>query len=124
MSRKIIYVLLLFAVVPYLVFAGNGRIKGKVTDLTTGEALVGANVLVVGTSLGAATDVNGDPLSFEIAGWPTMGTLVLNDATTGSYTYTTNPGARGTDSFTFRAFDGQAYSNIGTITVTILKPNQ
>ncbi len=60
MSRKIIYVLLLFTFIPYLVFAGNGRIKGKVTDLTTGEALVGANVLVIGTSLGAATDVNGD----------------------------------------------------------------
>lgn len=70
------------------------------------------------------SDINGDPLSFEIAGLPTMGTLVLNDAITGSYTYTANPGARITDSFTFRVFDGQAYSNIGTITVTILKPNQ
>ncbi|MBK7105858.1 MAG: TonB-dependent receptor [Ignavibacteriae bacterium] len=60
MSRKIIYVLLLFAILPILVFAGDGRIKGKVTDLTTGEALVGANVVVIGTSFGAATDVNGD----------------------------------------------------------------
>ena len=60
MSRKIIYVLLLFALVPLQVFAGDGRIKGKVTDLSTGEALVGANVVVVGSSFGAATDVNGD----------------------------------------------------------------
>ncbi len=71
-----------------------------------------------------ATDVNGDSLSFEIVSWPAMGTLVLNDATTGSYTYTSKPGARGTDSFTFRAYDGQAYSNVGTITISILKPNQ
>ena len=60
MNRKIIYVLLLFAFIPYFMFAGNGRIKGKVTDLSTGEALVGANILVVGSSFGAATDVNGD----------------------------------------------------------------
>lgn len=37
-----------------------GRIQGKVTDLQTGEPLIGANVIVVGTSFGAATDVNGD----------------------------------------------------------------
>ncbi|MFZ1291737.1 MAG: TonB-dependent receptor [Melioribacteraceae bacterium] len=60
MSRKIIYVLLLFTMLPMLIFAGDGRIKGKVTDLSTGEALVGANVVVMGTSFGAATDVNGD----------------------------------------------------------------
>ena len=60
MSRKIIYVLLLFTMLPVLIFAGDGRIKGKVTDLSTGEALVGANVIVVGSSFGAATDVNGD----------------------------------------------------------------
>ncbi len=60
MSRKILYVLFLFTLVPSFIFAGNGRIKGKVTDLSTGEALVGANVLVVGTSFGAATDVNGE----------------------------------------------------------------
>jgi len=43
------------------VLAGTvGKIQGKVTDLQTGEALIGANVLVVGTSFGAATDVNGE----------------------------------------------------------------
>ena len=34
-------------------------IKGKVTDADTGQPLIGVNVLVVHTSLGAATDVNG-----------------------------------------------------------------
>lgn len=53
-------VLFSILILPTVVLAQTGKIKGKVTDLTTGEALVGANVLVVGTSLGAATDVNGE----------------------------------------------------------------
>ena len=59
MKRKItILFFLLF--LPAFVMAGSvGKIQGKVTDLQTGEALIGANVLVVGTSFGAATDVSG-----------------------------------------------------------------
>lgn len=38
----------------------TGKIAGKVFDATTGEPLVGANVIVEGTSLGAATDINGE----------------------------------------------------------------
>ncbi|MEO0079784.1 MAG: TonB-dependent receptor [candidate division WOR-3 bacterium] len=41
-------------------FAGVvGSIRGRVTDKATGEPLVGASVMVVGTELGAATDFNG-----------------------------------------------------------------
>lgn len=58
MKRKItILFFLLF--LPAFVWAGNGKIQGKVADLQTGEPLIGANILVVGTSFGAATDVNG-----------------------------------------------------------------
>ncbi len=47
--------------IPMLVYAGTtGKLKGKITDLDSGEPLVGANVLVLGTSFGAATDVNGE----------------------------------------------------------------
>ena len=42
--------------------AQSGRISGKVTDQQTGEPLIGANIIVVGTSLGAASDVNGEYL--------------------------------------------------------------
>ncbi|MCB9249438.1 MAG: carboxypeptidase-like regulatory domain-containing protein [Ignavibacteriales bacterium] len=41
------------------VFSADGSIQGKVSDATTGEVLVGANVFIVGTSLGAATDFEG-----------------------------------------------------------------
>ncbi len=47
-------------VVPFTVAQTTGRITGKVVDLQTGEPLIGANVLVVGTTFGAATDVNGE----------------------------------------------------------------
>jgi outer membrane receptor protein involved in Fe transport len=38
----------------------TGKISGKVVDSQTGEAIVGASVIVVGTSLGAATDLDGN----------------------------------------------------------------
>ncbi|PID62680.1 MAG: hypothetical protein CR986_00985 [Ignavibacteriae bacterium] len=60
MNRKIVYLLILISFLPALLFAGNGRIKGKVTDLSTGEALIGANIIIIGSSFGAATDENGD----------------------------------------------------------------
>ena len=38
----------------------TGRITGRVTDAKTKEPLIGVNVLVVGTSRGASTDVTGE----------------------------------------------------------------
>jgi outer membrane receptor protein involved in Fe transport len=38
----------------------TGKIAGKVTDSKTGEALVGVNVLVVGTTRGGSTDIDGE----------------------------------------------------------------
>jgi outer membrane receptor for ferrienterochelin and colicin len=44
-----------------LVIAGTtGKISGKVIDAVNGEPLIGANVLIVGTTLGAATDFDGN----------------------------------------------------------------
>jgi outer membrane receptor protein involved in Fe transport len=41
-------------------FAGvTGKIAGKVTDAQTGEELIGINVLIEGTTMGAATGVDG-----------------------------------------------------------------
>jgi len=38
----------------------TGKIAGRVTDADTGEPLIGANVLIEGTTLGAATDADGN----------------------------------------------------------------
>jgi hypothetical protein len=40
-------------------FAQNGSIYGTIFDEHTGEELIGANVLLVGTTLGASTDLDG-----------------------------------------------------------------
>jgi hypothetical protein len=52
------------------IYAGTtGKISGKVVDLQTGEPLIGANIIVVGSSFGAATDIHGDyVISFLDAG--------------------------------------------------------
>ena len=39
---------------------GQGQIAGTVRDAATGEALIGVNLLVVGSSRGAATDLDGN----------------------------------------------------------------
>lgn len=62
---KQILILLLF-LLPVITFAQSGKIVGTVTDLETGEALLGANVLVEGTTLGAATNENGEYLILNV----------------------------------------------------------
>ncbi len=51
----------LFLLVHPCVMAGTtGKVAGKVLDAQTKEPLIGVNVLIVGTTLGAASDINGD----------------------------------------------------------------
>jgi uncharacterized membrane protein YccF (DUF307 family) len=39
--------------------AGSGTIKGKILDKITGDPLIGANVVVMNTSLGGAANIDG-----------------------------------------------------------------
>jgi outer membrane receptor protein involved in Fe transport len=58
--KRITVIFLLTLVSVSLVLSGTtGKIAGTITDLATGEALIGANIVVVGSSLGGSTDVNG-----------------------------------------------------------------
>lgn len=41
------------------VFGQSGKITGTVVDSETGEAVIGCNVLIEGTTMGAAADING-----------------------------------------------------------------
>src|SRR5512139_2146257 len=83
MQRKLFFVLVLTALVPALLFA-SGKIRGKVTDAGTGEPLVGANVIVIGTPTGAATNVAGE---FVILNVP-VGTYSLRSSYVGYQTVT------------------------------------
>ncbi len=42
-----------------ILFAKTGTISGYVTDVQTGGALVGTNVIILNTKLGASTEING-----------------------------------------------------------------
>lgn len=52
-------------------FAENGKIAGKISDKTYGDAIIGASVSVQGLSIGTVTDVDGN--------------FILNNVPTGEY---------------------------------------
>ncbi len=58
MLRKILFVALL-QLMALAAFAQTGTIAGIITDAKTKEAIIGANVVIQGTSVGAATDIDG-----------------------------------------------------------------
>jgi len=54
-----IYSALLFSLLSVSLAFGQGSISGTVKDSKTGEAVIGANVIIQGTTIGAPTDVEG-----------------------------------------------------------------
>ena len=59
-TKIFILVLLLFSSTLTLAQSGVGKLSGKVIDADTKEPLIGANVVILNTEKGAATDVNGN----------------------------------------------------------------
>ena len=74
MVKKAFVFCLIFAILPVFVFGGTtGKIAGTVTDKETGNPLIGANVWVEGTYLGASTDADGDFMILKVpVGWHTV----------------------------------------------------
>jgi len=68
-----------------------------------------------------ATDADGDTLSFAITANPTKGAVSVTPS--GSFTYTPDTYASGTDTFSFKANDGLADSQPAKVTITILDAN-
>ncbi|MCK5088274.1 MAG: TonB-dependent receptor, partial [Melioribacteraceae bacterium] len=46
--------------------AQTGKVVGKITDAETGDPLIGANVIIAGTNLGAATNLDGEYLIINV----------------------------------------------------------
>jgi large repetitive protein len=67
--------------------------------------------------LGNDTDAEFDALNAMLVSGAANGTLAL--AADGSFTYTPTPGFTGLDTFSYIANDGQASSNVATVTISI-----
>lgn len=67
----------------------------------------------------SATDADGDELTFQIVDPPQHGAL---SGAAPNLTYTPAPNFSGSDSFTYRANDGAVYSNVATVSISVLPP--
>jgi large repetitive protein len=64
------------------------------------------------------TDIEGDALTAQLSSTTTHGSLTLNSD--GSFTYIHDGSASTSDSFTYRAHDGELASDIATVVITII----
>ncbi|WP_160316676.1 cadherin-like domain-containing protein [Thermanaerothrix daxensis] len=78
------------------------------------------NVVVPGV-LQNDLDVDGDALTVQLESGVSHGTLTLS--ANGSFVYTPGLNYYGTDTFTYRAYDGQAYSGIANVTINVIGSN-
>jgi PKD repeat protein len=67
----------------------------------------------------AATDADGNALTFRIVSQPANGTVSLSGRTATYYPFA---GFSGTDTFTYAAWDGSIDSNLATVTVAVASP--
>jgi hypothetical protein len=112
----------------YTLKAGNevseaARVSLSVTPVNDAPVLAPSSLATpMGSPLAiklseTAQDVEGDTLSVTLVSQPTHGTLVKN--ADGSYRYTPEASFKGTDSFRYKVSDGQAESEVATLTITV-----
>jgi hypothetical protein len=110
--------------------ANDGEVDSNVATVTV-TAVPGPNSapVAVGSSVWtelatpvsgrlSATDADSDTLTFTIVTEAATGEAVINEAT-GAFTYTPDAGDSGTDTFTFKANDGEVDSNVATVSVGV-----
>ncbi|WP_209369620.1 tandem-95 repeat protein [Priestia megaterium] len=74
---------------------------------------------VVGAVVG--TDVDGNPLSYQLQNGPTNGVAVVN--ADGTFSYQPNLNFNGTDQFTVLVSDGQGGTAVSTVTINVIPVN-
>ncbi|MCC6549219.1 MAG: carboxypeptidase-like regulatory domain-containing protein [Ignavibacteriaceae bacterium] len=88
MSKRVYAALLAILIMAGTGFAQNkGSVTGKITDKQTNEELIGANILVSGTAIGASTDIDGvysirnlEPGNYELkVSYISYQTLIIKD---------------------------------------------
>lgn len=132
----------LFTYTPNTGYTGSDSFSFKVNDgsLNSADALVTvqvaasantppvANPVSIEVALNttfagglSATDVDGDNLTFSLGSSAAAhGTVLINP--NGSFTYTPATGYTGSDSFSFKVFDGTVNSADATVTVQVAAP--
>lgn len=60
MKKVLLNIILLLLFLSTANVVAQGIIKGKVTNTETGEELIGANVVITGTTIGSTTNISGD----------------------------------------------------------------
>jgi len=98
------------ATVSITVVAVNDAPVANAASITTNEDTAKTGTLT-------ATDVDSTALTYSKVASPANGTVTVN--TNGAYTYSPNANFNGTDSFTFKAFDGTDYSTAATVSITV-----
>jgi VCBS repeat-containing protein len=92
----------------------------NVDNFTVAEgAVISDNV--IDNPTGQDTDPENQPLSAELRTDPAYGSLVFN--ADGTFTYTHDGSETTSDSFTYRAYDGENYSATATVNLTITPVN-
>ncbi|WP_346188841.1 tandem-95 repeat protein [Rubritalea halochordaticola] len=95
----------------------------SITVLSVNDAPLVSDLALVVAEGGIASiplqgsDVDGDALSFELVDTPSKGVVSANED--GTFSYAPNHGEGGQDTFTYRAYDGSAYSAPAVVTVSI-----
>ncbi|HKB00735.1 MAG TPA: Ig-like domain-containing protein, partial [Gemmataceae bacterium] len=113
--------------------ANDGKVDSNTATFTltvrpVNDAPVAANASVTtdeDTAVNAtvtATDVDSPTLTYALVAGPAHGTVVLTGST-GSYVYTPTANYNGPDSFTYKANDGAADSNVATVSITVTAVN-
>ena len=114
-------VLALFSFVPLLAaYSGTtGKIAGKVTDAQTKDAIPSVNVVIVGTSLGGASNIDGEYFILNVA----PGTYQLRASAIGYSPIVIGPVSVTADQTTRIQFTLQPQSvEIGEVAVTATRP--
>jgi lysophospholipase L1-like esterase len=127
--RRVLRIALIFSVVVAFSGCGGGGGGGgggnssspttnTVAPTATSSSLVtDEDTPTQGTLI--ANDPKNDKLTYSIVSNGIKGSATITKASKGSFVYTPNKDASGTDTFTFKAKNGSLDSNVSTVTITI-----
>ncbi|MCY2973176.1 MAG: Ig-like domain-containing protein, partial [Planctomycetota bacterium] len=100
-------------------FIDNVTVTARTNDPPTANAqnVTASSSFTLPITL-TGSDPEGSPLSYFVASPPQHGTL---SGTAPNMVYTANTGYSGPDSFSFRTYDGRAYSSPATVSIDVVR---